>query len=117
MRAFFHSPFVILPCLCLCVVACRPAPDPIVIERGRIVVHNQSRGEWSDVEIWVNDHYRVTKATLGPHERFIMPLDVFVAGYGQRFDPRRQQVSGVEVTARDAGGRPVRLVWGAGRRR
>jgi hypothetical protein len=40
-----------------------------------------------------------------------------VAGFGQRFDPVRQAVQGVEVTASTTDGAPVKLVLGKGRRR
>ena len=73
--------------------------------------------EWQNVEVWLNDHYRVTKSRMPPGERFSIPLSAFVAGFGQRFDAARQPIRGVEVTASAAGGRPVKLVWGTGRRR
>jgi len=65
----------------------------------------------------VNDHYRVTAATLAARGRLVVPLSSFVAGFGQRFDRARAAVHGVEVTAKTAGGEPVRLTWGRGRRR
>ena len=52
-----------------------------------------------------------------PGERFGVPLNAFVAGFGQRFSPGRQVVQGIEVTASTGTGRTVRLVWGEGRRR
>ncbi len=81
------------------------------------MVENASDEAWHDVEVWLNDHYRVTSARLEARGRLVAPLDTFVAGFGQRFDVRRQPLRGIEVTARTADGRPVRLVWGAGRRR
>jgi len=79
-------------------------------------VENQTGKEWTDVEIWVNDHYRVTRPRIEAGERFQAPLDAFVAGFGQRHDTARQAVRGVEVTAKSSDG-DVRLVWGEGRRR
>ncbi|MBI2835844.1 MAG: hypothetical protein HYX76_15605 [Acidobacteria bacterium] len=58
----------------------------------------------------------MTAPALAAEGRLDVPLGAFVAGFGQRFDPRRQKVTGVEVTAESASG-PVRLTWGAGRRR
>ena len=78
-------------------------------------VENQTNHEWTDVEIWVNDHYRVTRPRIDAGERFQAPLEAFVAGFGQRFDTARQSVRGVEVTAKSSDG-DVRLVWGEGRR-
>ena len=98
--------------------SCRQAPPrPITIQDRSIAVENQTPDEWQNVEVWVNDHYRVTKSRMAPRERFSIPLDAFVAGFGQRFNPARQVLRGIEVTASTAGGQPVRLVWGTGRRR
>jgi len=100
----------------LSVFACSSPPERLVLDGRTITVFNDSGEAWNSVEIWVNDHYRVTRDTIAPGERFSVPLESFVAGFGQRF-PARQQVTGIEVTARDASRDPVRLVWGTGRRR
>jgi opacity protein-like surface antigen len=98
--------------------SCRkPPPEPIAFEGRAIVVENLTADEWQNVEVWLNDHYRVTKSRMPPGERFSIPLSAFVAGFGQRFDARRQPIRGVEVTATARDGRPVKLVWGTGRRR
>jgi len=97
---------------------CRaPTPEPITFAGRAITVENQTGGEWQNVEVWLNDHYRVTRSRMAPGERFSIPLTAFVAGFGQRFDPARQTIRGVEVTASAPGGRPIKLVWGSGRRR
>lgn len=97
-------------------VSCSKPRDPIVVQRSTLTVENQSRVEWTAVEVWLNDHYRVTHPSLAAGQRLDVPLSVFVAGFGQRFDRNRQPVYGVEVTAKSADG-DVRLVWGKGRRR
>lgn len=99
------------------VAACQEARRPIRIDGRQLTVENTSRDEWVQVEIWLNDHYRVTRSRMPPGERLDVPLDAFVAGFGQRFDPRRQVVRGIEVTAATRGGTPVTLVWGSGRQR
>ena len=96
--------------------ACSTPPERLTLEGRTITIFNDSDEAWKAVEIWVNDHYRVTRDAIVPGERFAVPLESFVAGFGQRFR-REQHVSGIEVTATDASGDPVRLVWGAGRRR
>ena len=96
--------------------ACSTPPERLAIEGHTITVFNDSGEAWKGVEIWVNDHYRVTRDTIAPDERFVVPLETFVAGFGQRFR-RDQLVTGIEVTATDASGDPVRLQWGTGRRR
>jgi hypothetical protein len=98
--------------------ACRTQPaEPITFADRSVVVENLTSEEWQNVEVWLNDHYRVTRSRMPPGERFNIPFSMFVAGFGQRFDPARQPIRGVEVNATSAGGRPVRLVWGTGRRR
>lgn len=97
--------------------ACREPMQPLVVDAHEVAVTNTTATPWTDIEIWVNDHYRVTTARLEPHGRFHAPLDAFVAGFGQRFDPRRQAVRGIEVTATTSTGESIRLTWGEGRRR
>jgi hypothetical protein len=96
--------------------ACAPAPERLTLQGRTLSVYNDSGERWTGVEIWVNDHYRVTREAIEPGERFVVPLESFVAGFGQRFAPG-ERVSGVEVTATDASGDPVRVAWGSGRRR
>jgi hypothetical protein len=87
-------------------------PRPIAVEGRVLWVHNLTPAAWVDVEIWLNTHYRVTRARMPAGERFGIPLDTFVAGYGQRFSPARQVVQRIEVRALTTGGEPVKLVWG-----
>lgn len=95
---------------------CAPAIEPLKVEGRTVVVLNDTGEAWKSVEVWVNDHYRVTKETMLPDERFVAPLENFVAGFGQRF-PGTQNVASIEVKATDASGDPVRLLWGSGGRR
>jgi hypothetical protein len=90
-------------------------PKPIVIAPRTVTISNLTDKEWRQVEIWMNNHYRVTKPSMAAGERFSVPLDAFVAGFGQRFDPVRQVVQGIEVTATTTTGTPVRMIWGKGR--
>ena len=92
-------------------------PHPILVQKDRISVINMSSDTWTDVDVWLNDFYRAQAPTLLPGQRLDVPITVFTAGWGQRFDPKRQEPFGVEVDARGPGGKPVRLVWGKGRRR
>ncbi len=95
----------------------RTPPEPITFAERAIVVQNLTADEWQNVEVWLNDHYRVTKSKMPPGERFSIPFSSFVAGFGQRFNAARQPIRGVEVNATGPGGQKVRIVWGAGRRR
>ncbi len=91
-------------------------PDPIVVAGNRVTVYNGSASAWKDVEIWVNIHYRITADTIEAGQRLDAPLDAFVAGFGQRFDWRRQTVNGIELDARTSDNKKVQLIWGKGRR-
>ena len=98
------------------VTACSERPEQLDVQGRTVTVFNDSGEAWNGVEIWVNDHYRVTRPTIEPGEKFTVGLESFVAGFGQRV-PSNQMVNGIEVTATDASGDPIRLVRGAGRRR
>jgi hypothetical protein len=90
---------------------------PILVEAGRISVINMTGTQWTDVEVWLNDHYRVQADRLAAGQRLDIPIGVFIAGFGQRFDPKKQAPFGVEVSAKGADGQPVIVTWGKGRRR
>jgi hypothetical protein len=89
----------------------------IRVEEHRLVITNLTGTPWSDVEVWLNNYYRAQAPAVAPEQRLEIPLDVFVAGWGQRFDRNRQAPTGVELTARGADGKPVTLRWGSGRQR
>jgi hypothetical protein len=103
--------------LLACCGACQDDRQPIVVTNDKVTVTNLSDAAWTDVEVWLNDHYRVQAPALAPGQRLDVPIRVFIAGFGQRFDPKRQAPFGVEVDARDPQGKPVRLIWRQGRRR
>lgn len=113
--------FALLLPLVLCLAgpaACRNKElRPIVFANNTITVHNQTREEWLAVEVWLNYHYRVTAPALLPGERQIIPLDVFVAGFGQRFNIKRTGVQTIQVKAKTKSGAPVDLMFGTGPRR
>ncbi len=90
---------------------------PIAVASGRITVINMTGVTWAGVDVWLNDYYRAQAPQLLPGQRLDVPIGVFVAGLGQRFDPKKQAPVGIEVTATGSDGKPVRLTWGRGRRR
>jgi hypothetical protein len=90
---------------------------PIVVTQSRISVINMTGATWTGVNVWLNDFYRAQADQLLPGQRLDVPISVFTAGFGQRFDPKKQSPYGVEVTATGSDGKPVRLIWGKGRRR
>jgi hypothetical protein len=116
---------VVFSVLVLCVLgflffprACSDVePQSIIVQADRVTVINTTDAAWSDVEVWLNDHYRGQARELAAGQRLDMPVRRFVAGFGRNFDPAQQAPYGVEVTATGANGEPVRILWGKGRRR
>jgi hypothetical protein len=90
-------------------------PRAIQFNANRLSVVNQTAMRWTNVEVWMNNHYRVTIPVLEPGQRLDVPLDAFVAGNGHRFQPKNQGVEGVQVLATGADGKGLTLNWGKGR--
>ena len=89
---------------------CRRIPqEPLQLERNLLTVNNTSSSDWSNVEIWLNTYYRVTTASVPAGGRFQAPLDVFVAGFGQRFDFHRAQIRDLRLTAKLPDGKPIEI--------
>ena len=97
--------------------ACTQPPPALRFDSSRLQIQNQTERTWAGVEIWLNDHYRVQIPSLAPTQVAVVPLDVFVAGYGQRFNPKKQVVYGIEVSVRDGAARVAVLVWGKGKKK
>src|SRR5918993_6004428 len=103
-------------CLSTALLACAvaagcssPAAPPIQLQRNLLTVDNRTSREWLDVEIWINQQYRLTVPRIAARSRFTATLDVFVAGFGQRFDVRRQRIDDLRLKAREADGTPVEV--------
>jgi hypothetical protein len=109
---------VLLAGLLIVVAACKgDERREITVASDRITVVNMTDTAWSDVDVWLNDHYRAQARELAVGQRLEVPIDVFIAGFGQRFDKKKQIPFRVEVDATGANGKPVRVIWGKGRRR
>ncbi len=93
----------------------RETPEPIQIIGNRVSVFNLTPYRWTNVEVWMNNHYRVTLPRLEAGQRFDAPLDTFVAGNGHRFQPQHQSPAGIQVLAKSADGKDVKINWGKGR--
>jgi hypothetical protein len=74
-----------------------------------LTVSNQSKQEWTHVEIWLNQNYRITVPSIPPGTRFQAPLDSFVAGFGRRFDPKHTQVKDLRLNATLPDGHPLEV--------
>jgi hypothetical protein len=107
-----------LPCTALIVLlaascgACSKPRDAIVVKDGVLVLENQTRREWRNVRITVNDHFTGGGPSLLPGGLMTAPLRDFETGFGQRFDRGRMSVFKVRVSATDTDGEPVSLSWG-----
>jgi len=83
--------------------------EPLKLEGNLLTVDNRSSKEWTAVEIWLNTHYRVTTNSIPAGGRFQVPLDAFVAGFGQRFNFKRQQIVDLRLAAKLPDGTPLEL--------
>jgi hypothetical protein len=96
--------------LSLAVARCSgPPPEPLQLERNKLIVLNTSKDEWTNVEIWLNRYFQARVPSLAAGGRLDAPLDRFMSGYGQPFDYRRIQVRELTLTAKRPDGTPVEL--------
>jgi hypothetical protein len=95
----------------LVAAACDVPRESIVVDEGTVAVENQTRNEWRNVKVTINDHFSGGTAVLLPGGRLNAPLSQFQTGLGQKFDRGRQSVFKVEVTATEPDGKPVTLTW------
>lgn len=95
---------------------CKAPRAPITLQQGTVIVENQTKTDWRNVVVTVNDHFRGGVPALAAGGRLTAPLSDFQTAFGQRYDRSRQSVQKIEVTATDANGKPVALSWGGERR-
>ena len=99
-----------MACVIAGAIACsKPPVEPLKLEGNLLTVDNRTKDDWEHVEIWLNTYYRVTVPVIQAGGRFQAPLDVFVAGLGQRFDFRRAQIRDLRLTAKLPNGQPLEL--------
>ena len=91
-------------------LGCYKAPEqPLKLEGNLITVSNVSADEWTHVEIWLNQNFRMITPSIPAGGRFQATLDTFVTGFGQRFNFKRMQVKEVRLMAKRPDGQPVDL--------
>ncbi len=73
-------------------------------------MNNETKQDWTHVEIWLNRNYRVTAESIPAATRFQVPLDSFVAGFGQRFDLKHAQITDLRLHATRPDGTPLDLI-------
>ena len=90
--------------------ACYKAPEePIKLEGNMVTVSNVSEQEWTHVEIWINQQFRMVTPSIPPGKRFQATLDTFVTGFGHRFNYKRMQIKDVRLMAKLPDGTPVEM--------
>ena len=89
-----------------------PPRDPLHLEGNRLTVYNDTAGDWTDVEIWLNWQFRLTVAKIQHGAPFTAPLDVFVEGFGRRFDVKRMPIRDLRLKAKTTSGEPFELKKG-----
>ena len=84
-------------------------PHPMQLDGGILTVDNRTEHDWQDVEIWLNQYYRVAPDVIRAKTRFTVALRVFVSGWGQTFPYGKQQIWDIKLTAKQPDGTPVEL--------
>jgi hypothetical protein len=98
--------------VCIAIAAaCRQPPpvEPLKLDGNMLTVDNRSSSDWNDVVILLNRNHSVRAASIPAGGRLQVPLDTFVAGFGQRFNYRRTQITDLRLKARLADGTPLEL--------
>jgi hypothetical protein len=83
--------------------------EPLKLDGNMLTVDNRSSSDWNDVVILLNRNHSVRAASIPAGGRLQVPLDTFVAGFGQRFDYRRTQITDLRLKAKLADGTPLEL--------
>ena len=86
-----------------------PAIEPLHLDGNMLTVNNLTGDEWSAVEIRLNKNHSVRIASIAAGGRMQVSLDAFVAGFGQRFNYRRTQITDLRLTATLPDGKPLEL--------
>src|SRR6266850_6716087 len=87
----------------------KPPEETMKLEGNMITVTNVSDDEWTHVEIWINQQFRMITPSIPPGKRFQASLDTFVTGFGHRFNFKRMQVKDVRLMAKLPDGKSVEL--------
>ena len=90
--------------------ACAAHERPVLqLDGARLTVYNDSDEAWHDVEVILNQHFRITPEDMPPGQVVHAPLDIFVAGYGQRFNFKTMQITDLRLKAKRPNGEPFEV--------
>ena len=97
--------------LAIAIAACRDRPpiEPLQLTGNLLTINNRSADEWTGVEVRLNLNHTVRMPSIAAGGRVQVPLDAFVAGFGQRFNYRRTQITDLRLTAKLPDGTPLEL--------
>jgi hypothetical protein len=91
----------------------KPAPEALTLNGSTLTIDNHSKEEWTNVEVRLNTHFRITTQSIPARGRFFSPLNYFVAGFGaggaQRFDYNRMQIRDLRLTATTPDGKRIEI--------
>jgi hypothetical protein len=92
--------------------ACREKPpiEPLQLDGNLLTINNRSASDWKDVEIKLNLNHTVRVPLIAAGARQQVPLDAFVAGFGQRFNYKRTQITDLRLNAKQPDGTRVEVV-------
>lgn len=90
--------------------ACARQERPALhLEGNRLTIYNDTDEEWRNVEVFLNHHFRIQPKDIAPDGIVQAPLDIFVAGYGQRFNFKTMQITDLRLKARRPNGEPIEI--------
>ena len=94
----------------LAATACADRTRPVLnLDGNRLTIYNDSDETWRDVEVFLNHHFRIQPDDIEPDGVVQAPLDIFVAGYGQRFNFKTMQITDLRLTAKRPNGEPIEV--------
>jgi hypothetical protein len=98
--------------LAIAIAGCarKPPIEPLKLDGNLLTIDNRTSRDWTDVEVRLNKNHTVRMAAIAAGGRAQVPLDAFVAGFGQRFDYKRTQITDLRLTAKLPDGTPVEVV-------
>jgi hypothetical protein len=110
-RRAFAARCCVVVALVVLAIGCRERPpiEPLKLDGGMLTVDNRSSSDWTSVEIWLNRNHSVRVASIPAGARQQVPLDAFVAGFGQRFNYKRTPITDLRLTAKLPDGTPLAL--------
>ena len=97
-------------CAAVGAAACSERTRPALnLDGNRLTIYNDTDETWSNVEVILNQHFRIQPKDIEPDGIVQAPLDIFVAGYGQRFNFKTMQITDLRLKAKRPNGEPIEL--------